>query len=271
MNKVTKILVPTDYSEFAKRAAIFAINLANHFGSEVLLYHLFQVPSSTGSFASMRDVIGKDALDDMAKLEKELLPLVKGSGSLKTAVAENHTVEAIVNRAKKEDFDLIVMGTQGASGLTEIFIGSIAASVLKRAETPLLAIPEHANFEALRTVVLALDNEGIQGEQNFELLHALVKSFGAKLKIIHVETGDGDLELASQVKFFFEGLDYEYLSLPIGGSINETINQYIAAQEADLLCMLRRKKSFFQRIFEGSSTTKEVFNSEVPLLVMKAS
>ncbi|MEM9886067.1 MAG: universal stress protein [Bacteroidota bacterium] len=270
MNRIAKILVPTDYSDFAKRAATFAIDLANHFGSEALLYHLFQVPSSTGSFASMRNVISKDALDGMAKLKKELLPLVKDSTTLKTVVAENNTVEAIVNRAKKEDFDLIVMGTQGASGLEEVFIGSIAASVLKRAETPLLAVPEHSTFDDLKTVVLALDNEGIQGEQNFELLHVLVKSFDAKLKVVHVETGDDDLELASQVKFFFEGLDYEYVSLPVESSISETINQYVAGQEADLLCMLRRKKSFFQRIFTGSNTTKEVFSSKVPLLVIQA-
>ncbi|MEL6719594.1 MAG: universal stress protein, partial [Bacteroidota bacterium] len=101
------------------------------------------------------------------------------------------------------------------------------------------------------------------------LLYLILKSFNAKLRIVHIETGIGDLELASQVKYFFDGFDYDYVSLPETKDLNQTINQFVEEQQADMLCMIRRKRSFFQKIFTESSTTKEVFHTKVPLLVMK--
>lgn len=269
MKKLQRILVPTDFSNFSKRAARFAILLGNHFESEVTLYHLFQVQTSTGSFRSARDIIRRDALTDMQKLEKEMLQLVEGRTSLKTIVAENNAVDAIVARAKRDAYDLIVMGTQGATGLKEVFMGSIAGSVLKKAEVPLLVIPEDAIFENLETLVLAVDDAGIKKSQNFELLTLLTKSFNASLKVVHVETGTGDLEVHSQIEFFFEGIDYQYFNLENSGDINETVNQFAVEQKADMICMIRRKRSFLERLLVISNTTKEVFHSHIPILVLQ--
>jgi len=269
MKKIQKILVPTDFSDFSKRAAQFAIHLGNHFESEVTLYHLFQVQTSTGSFRSAHDIIRKDALKDMQKFEKEILDFVEGKTKIESIVAENTTVDAIVKRAKKEAYDLIIMGTQGATGLREIFLGSIAGSVLKKAEIPILVIPEFASFEDLGTIILAVDDEGIKTSQNFELLHLLVKSFDAKLKIVHIETGVGDLEVHSQIKFFFDGIDYEYFNLENFGDVNETINQFSAKHKADVICMIRRKRSFLERLLTMSNTTREVFHSHIPVLVLQ--
>ncbi|MEM6696946.1 MAG: universal stress protein, partial [Bacteroidota bacterium] len=243
MEKLQKILVPTDFSDFSKRATRFAILLANHFECEVTLYHLFQTPSSTGSFRSARDVIRKDALVDMQKLEKEMQKLLEGKTSIQTIVAESNAVDAIVARAKRDAYDLIVMGTKGATGLKEVFIGSIAGSVLKKAEVPMLVIPEEATFESLESLVLAIDERGIEKGQNFELLKLLTKSFNASLNIIHVETGTGDLEVRSQVEFFFEEMNYQYFNLESSGDVNTTINQFATDQKADLICMIRRKRS----------------------------
>jgi len=51
--------------------------------------------------------------------------------------------------------------------------------------------------------------------------------------------------------------------------VNESINSFVKDSAADLLCMLRRPRGFMEEVFHVSATTKEVFDSPVPLLVLK--
>lgn len=269
MKSIKKILVPTDFSDFSKRAAQFAIRLGQSLDCHITLYHLFQVQGATGSFVSLRKIIESDAHSDMEKMKEELFQDLGDKTTLEGVVIESDTVKAIVGKAKKENYDLIVMGTQGASGLGEVFLGSVAASVLRQTETPLLAIPQSATFQSFKNIVLALDDEGIKEYGNFDLLYTLLDHFKSKLNVVHVDTGSGDLELASQIDYFFKDIDYNYTCILDSENTSESVHRFTKTREADLLCMLHRKRSLLQRLFTASHTKAEVFHTQVPLLVLQ--
>jgi nucleotide-binding universal stress UspA family protein len=268
MKNIQKILVPTDFSEGAKTAARFAIQLGNQFGSQITLGHFYQIPRSTGSFVSIRKIVEADAQSDMEKLQNELSSEVANGASLEVLVQESNTVNTIVGKAKRENYDLIVMGTKGASGLAGVILGSVAASVLERAETPLLTVPPHTTFDQLTKIALALDDKGIKEYNNFDLLHTLVSTFDSKLNVVHVDTGSGDLELASRVHYLFKEVEHTYTCILDSDDIDKSIQNFTRTQEADLLCMLRRKHSLLHRLFTSSHTKSEVTQADVPLLVL---
>src|SRR5581483_11967145 len=140
-NGFKRILVPTDFSPCAEAALKRAIALAKQFGASITLFHAF-VPRFYPSAA--RGIVPDE--DDLQRLiatsERELTALCDRYASSRVAI-ERATVagaipEAILDAAK--GYDLIAMGTHGAGGVKELFLGSVAEKVVRRAEIPVLTV-----------------------------------------------------------------------------------------------------------------------------------
>jgi nucleotide-binding universal stress UspA family protein len=138
-----KILVPLDGSELAKKALSQTEKLAHTFGSEIILFQVVPFMPIYGSPELVTPLI----IDEKQKgaAERYLLGLaeelkqrgLKVSATVKTG--QQVAVE-IIDFAKENGADLIVMCTHGRSGITRWVLGSIALKVLTRAETPVLLI-----------------------------------------------------------------------------------------------------------------------------------
>lgn len=265
-----KILVPTDFSDHAKNAIEHGINIANRFGSTLTLYHAYNVPSSTGSFLSVKIFIEREAEREMQELlehtEQKLLQRTK----VNSIVSQYDTVRGIVKVAEKEKYDLIVMGTQGATGLREIFFGSVTNGVLKKTTIPLLAIPRDYPVRAVTEIVLAVDDLGIHKPDTILPLIIFAKTFGASITVLHLDYGIGDLHIAPSIDTMLKGVEHSFHNVAMKGTdISANLNRFVAERGADILCMIRRQKSIWEKVFFESSTTQEVFHSTIPLLVLK--
>lgn len=265
-----KILVPTDFSDHAKNAIEHGINLANRFGSVLTLYHAYNVPSSTGSFLSVKSFIEKEAeremLDLLQHTEQKLLQQTK----VNSVVIQYDTIRGIVKIAEKEQYDLIVMGTQGATGLREIFFGSVTNGVLKQAKTPLLAIPREYPVTAITEIVLAVDDLGINKPNTILPLILFAKMLNASITVLHLDYGTGDLQIAPSIDTMLKGVKHSFHNVAMkGDDIGANLNKFVTERGANILCMVRRKKSFWEQAFFESSTTQEVFHSNVPLLILQ--
>lgn len=265
-----KILVPTDFSDNALKAAEYAINIAKHLNSKVTLYHAFQVQSTTGTFVSTKDYLEKDALQGMKEFDEKLKPLYDAA-DVETVVVQGDTIACIADRANKMDYDLVVMGTKGATGLKEVFIGSVTSTVLKKVKIPVLAIPDEFNFETVKKILFAVDSKGISDVAPVNPMVEIAKLLNAEVIIYHLSEADeqGDLEVAPSVDLLLKEVTHTFVNEPKTGSINESINNFVQRESVDMLCMLRRKKTFWDRLFFESSTKREVFDSPVPLLILQ--
>lgn len=266
-----KILVPTDFSENAKIAAEYAIAMANEFSAKITLYHAFQVQTATGSFASTQRFLAQDAEENMKKMVQSLTHDVSEQANMEVVIVQGDPIPCIVDRANKMNYDLVVMGTKGATGLKEVFLGSVTSTILQKVNIPIIAIPAAFHFEQIKTIVLAVDSQGIQQEATIRPLIDLAKALHASIKIYHlIEEGEeSDLDIAPAIDILLKEVSHSFHAEVKSLSINEAINNFVAAQQADLLCMIRRKKTFWDRLFFGSTTIKEVFDSPVPLLVLQ--
>lgn len=266
--EMKKILVPTDFSKNAYNALNFAIAFANEFGSEIALIHTFKLYSSTGMFISVESYMEEDARKDLAEMIRETVPQLKQGASIKHKLYRGDAAPVIASVADKEGYDLIIMGTQGASGLKEIFTGSTTNGVIKASKTPLLMIPEGFEYRPLKKAVFAIDQDEISDAAVVKPLLKIARTFQSKIHVFHQDTGERDAGIKARIKEFLDPAEATYHFSLDEEHITDSIDNFVADTEADLLCMIRRKRSFLENIFHQSVTTEEAFHSQVPLLVL---
>ena len=262
------LLVPTDFSENAKNALLYAIALAKAFGSRIVLLHTYQVPGRSDMFVSMDSILTKNAQKDMLAL-RDLIPKTI---PVDIQILKGHTVAAITEYAQQHRISLIVMGTQGKSALEEVFIGSVTGGVMRTTYTPILAIPEHFTFTSLRKIVFAMDGLKIEHEDSLFILKQLAEAFSAELVLFHYdEVNTLKKEVNFELREWLPGVSLTVVNDSETPNVNESIKKIIHDRSADMLCMVRRKKNtvgFFERLFKDSVTTTQIFSSQVPLLIL---
>lgn len=150
MIQLKKILVPYDYSKFSQQALRYALELADKFSAEVYLLHVYVDPTlmlavpEMGAGPIREMLIGQR---DWARRELEQIPAPDWQKKLTIhrEVREGNPFVEIVRYADSEEMDLIVLGTHGRTGLSHLFLGSVAERVVRKAPCPVLTVhhPEH--------------------------------------------------------------------------------------------------------------------------------
>jgi nucleotide-binding universal stress UspA family protein len=143
-----RILVPTDFSAHSEAALGYARALAKQSGSSLELLHVLEDPFMPGTWSAevylpdvptLREQLAADAEGRLAgyreNIHKEGIPIV-------TTIRSGRPAEIILEHAKAAGADLIVMGTHGRSGLSHLFMGSVAERVIRTATCPVLTVRE---------------------------------------------------------------------------------------------------------------------------------
>lgn len=150
MIDLRRILVPTDFSKHSQNALRYAAEFAGKFGAELYLLHVVQdlalfVPDAVAVTpplalpVSQLTAAAREALDRLARDE-----MLQGL-NVRQVVREGTPFYEIIQVAKEEDIDLIVMGTHGHAGLVHVLLGSVTEKVVRKAPCPVLTVrhPEH--------------------------------------------------------------------------------------------------------------------------------
>lgn len=260
-----KILVPVDFSKTSEKALAYACQMFGSSQIEVTVLHIFGTHSTALMMKNIDNILRKDAREDMSKL----LDRIKPSSShvkFKTEFIKSYAVQTIVNYGNSGTYDLIVMGTKGASGLKEVFIGSIAGGVITKTKAPVVVVPSDYELGQPKQIVLALNDSKIFEKTNVEVLHTILGANHSSVIALHVSKGEED-EFQSN-KINHDGLTFKVKNIQGSGHINDDINAYLAKNKTDLLCLIRSKKDLFTRIFNDSITLKQTFSSSLPLLIL---
>ena len=146
MKRIRRILHATDYSQASERALQEAVDFAKQNDAELLVLHVIQpvVPYVAGEdigaaelYVKLEESTKQEARRSMNKLMQRLERLgVKA----KTLLLRGIPADQIVKAAKNRKADMIVIGTHGRTGLTKLFMGSVASRVISTAQSPVLTV-----------------------------------------------------------------------------------------------------------------------------------
>jgi len=139
MFPIRTILLPTDFSEASAAAFQLACSLARDHGSRVLAVHVVPLPVTPYEMGGWIAIEPKGYRDDLMTKLRSLRPAARGV-SVEYRLADGDPPAEIVRLAQETPCDLIVMGTQGRTGLARLVLGSVAEEVLRKAPCPVVTV-----------------------------------------------------------------------------------------------------------------------------------
>jgi nucleotide-binding universal stress UspA family protein len=266
-------IVPTDFSEIAKNAAMFAAGMAASLpGSRVILYHVFPGIYAGSDSSPLNDDSGarKKIFDTgLASIKADMSAL--GNISI-TTIAEEHNsfIEALQNLVIHEKGDLIVMGITGTSKL-DIFIGSSTLSVVNKKLCPVIIVPPQARFSQIRNVMLATDLKDIDSSTPVKYLKGVLDLFKPSLHIVNISSDPANLSaesLAEKAKLenHFQNYDPKFYFIKDNDVIN-TLDQFARDNNMDVIITVPRKHAL-NGLFQTSHTKKLAYHTHLPMIAI---
>jgi nucleotide-binding universal stress UspA family protein len=162
--QMTRILVPVDFSEHSDTALRYATLLAQRFGGSIELLHVVEDPFVSGAWSAeaftpnIPELLDQVAADARVRLDALGAGIANEGVALTTNVVSGRPAHAIVDRARSGACDLIVMGTHGRTGMSHLFLGSVAERVVRTAPCPVMTVrtdtPRTSEAEARTTVTV---------------------------------------------------------------------------------------------------------------------
>lgn len=144
MTRITRILVPTDFSATADAALDYAYVLAEQFGASLELLHVLDDPFVVDGMAAEAYISEAPALrsamlqEARNRLRHRAAP--RQGIAIETEVLFGHGARTIAEYAAERGVDLIVMGTHGRTGFAHLLLGSVAERLVRTAPCPVLTV-----------------------------------------------------------------------------------------------------------------------------------
>ncbi|MGB5818974.1 MAG: universal stress protein [Saonia sp.] len=275
------ILLPTDFSDNAWNAIFYALKLYQAIPCHFYIMHTYD--------PNPKNVIGARASVRLGML-LESLQKASEAGLAKTEryLEENHTHknhkfeflsiknsvhEAIKEVQQKKDIDFIIMGTQGATGAKQIFMGSNTVKVIRSIRScPVIAVPEDYNFQTINRIVFPSDYTRFYDQYELLPLIDLASLWKAQIRIFHIAK---DFSMISTQELNqkmlgerLKDLEYEFYEFVIKTNIADGIHDFAQENKADMIALVHYKKSFMEKLTQEPIVTKLGFSARVPLLVL---
>lgn len=266
------ILIPTDFSENAHAAARYAVRL---FGSKAnyTLVNAYDMPhTGTGMLISMQDIMRQDAEKSLKEVKDRLVSeCLDQSGHISAKAELGHPDIVLRKLVKGGGYDLIVMGTKGATGLKSILVGSVASQVIQEVSCPVIAVSEStASNVPPKKVLFAVDEATLDTGGKSGSLDFLNADGNMDVMVLHVISDSEERRVSKTVPQTIkalEGIRHTVHSVE-GEDVGEAIVNFAKANTVDMIAMVRRKKNLFANLFGQSNTRDMIQQSAIPLLVI---
>ncbi|MEK6480628.1 universal stress protein [Catalinimonas sp. 4WD22] len=276
MKSFKRILVPTDFSETANNALLYALEFALAADAELIVLHAYHVPVPpsyhypVGYYEGVSPEEFKRAADKkMEVLQNDFLYSPKIPFECVTQAGSE--TDIIESTAIEKDVDLLIMGSRKAEG-AKAWFGSVTTHTVKHSKFPVLVIPQEARFVRPQKLVLATDLAPIEHLKVLDTLKAMARLFGANMEVLHIHPEKEDYT-RQQTEFRETLCTYLGEATEINHirheHVNEGIQQYLDKKQADLLVMLPQHHGLLDQLMHSSKTKYMIFHTHKPLLALK--
>lgn len=277
-----RVLIPTDFSDNAWNATRYALSL---FQNEVCTFYLLNTytPAITHSrfmAASMENGLITNAaqsgsVNGLAKLRNRIdAEYSNEQHEFKTISSFSYLVDEVVATVAEYDIDLVLLGTKGASGMEEVFMGSNAVRIIKAVkDCPVLAIPQHFEFVKPTEIAFATDFNRFYTLSELQPLLDLATSFDAVVRIVHVQY---EIKALTELQLFNLSMLRKYLgkvehyvhTVSELNSVSQTLEKFSLELDIHLLAMLHYQHSYMERLTREPVVKRVAFHTQTPLLVI---
>jgi len=275
------ILVPTDFSENAWNAIVYALSFFEKTACTFYLLHVDSLSYAKASNLPISEaeqfiektltIPSKKKLNTLLKRIFEHFPSNENHHFF-TLTDHNFFIDSIRNHVEERQIDFIVMGTKGATGLKKVIVGSNAADVIKKVKCTTLVVPEHAKFNGVKELAFPTDYYLSFGVDLLKPMYELLQEHQARLHVLHISNTTESLSLAQHdnkdlLKDYFSHFETKFYNL-INKRVEDALDCFVQAREINLVAMVAKNLNYFQQILFHSKVEEITYHTQIPFLVM---
>lgn len=276
-----KIIIPTDFSKNAWNTLIYAIKLYENTPCEFYLLNAYDLDPvqllttvSSQRIGHFYGMLKKDSEHGLEIIIEEIQKYKSNLDHTFKTISKRGSLVSVINELVDQSlFDILVIGTKGATGAKEIFLGSNTQNVIKNVDCcPILVIPEDFSFQKISEIAFATDFERLYHKAEVEPILEFAKKHDATIRMIHIYD-EPKLDTVQQynsstLEHYFKHVKYEFHVIPDFSTIENAIQAFMEELEIDILMMIYYKHSFLERILKEPVIKKMTFHTNIPFLVI---
>lgn len=275
-----KILVPTDFSEQAENALKVAAQMANKFNGEIYLLHMLELPMQlvgTGSAVGGGGNNLPEALYFMKLAKKRFTEILKEPYLKDIKVHEtvefHQAFEGIMEVSEKYNCDIIIMGSHGATGFKEMFIGSNTEKVVRNSHIPVLVIKNEHEVFRVDDLVFATDCD-LDNKHTLSQAIRFAEKIDAKIHLVYINTANNfktSEDTSKCLKDFVKGTDLKNYTFNVYNdvTVESGILNFAKSIDAGLIGIGTHGRKGLAHFFNGSISEDLVNHAQRPVVTFK--
>ncbi len=275
-----KVLVPTDFSDCATHALNAALQIAQKLNGEIHLYHRADIPHNWHQFSEEEKNCFPEIKTRVAKTKRELQAISQQierkyqSVKIITSFSYGHLLNNILTYAESYEIDLIVMGSHGASGISEWLIGSNTQKIVRLAPCPVLTIKQEIESIDFNHITF-VSNFDTDLKPAFRKLIEFARCFDAHIHLLTIDTYGFYSEpqyavLKSMEEFARMCGDKVPCTLHQEHAFNtiKGLDEFVCTNSIQVLAMATHGRKYLARAVMGSLAETVVNHLDMPVLTI---
>lgn len=276
-----KILLPTDFSKNASNAIEYAIDLYKNEECEFYILNAFYTlgfATDTMLVPEIGEIAYKNGKSNSEKELSVTLKKIQKNNISRHRFSKvskfNSLLNSIQETVEKENIDLIIMGTQGATNAVDKFLGSNTVMVMENARScPVMAIPSEVKFTKPKEIVFPTSYNTHYKRRELKQLIEITTLTNSAIRILHIEnekdknlnkTQHNNKELLEE---YFEDLNYSFHVI-YQVELEVALDCFVQSRNSDMIAFVDKKHGFLDSIFTSHLVQELGYKSKVPVLTM---
>lgn len=274
-----KILVPCDFSDSAVQAFKLAVEIGRQSKGEVFLLNVIEVPVMHETVIMPTLYFEQSFMTEMkANAEKKFTKMIdkwaEDGPKVSTYVEYGPTSATIRQFITDKKIDLVLMGTNGASGAKELLVGSNTEKIVRHSPVPVLTIKNATKLASIKNIVFANDID-LDAEELTLKVKELQNFFKAQLHVLYVNTPAAfrrDSITTKSMRDFAKRFMLKDYTLNIFNDLNQEsgVRNFVQSINADMVAMSTHGRTGLSHFLSGSIAEDMVNHLKCPIWTFRS-
>ncbi len=258
------ILVPVGSSKNAVSHLQYAVDFAKAIGAKLYVVQVYNVYTKAGTMIKIDHILERESLDF---LKSHVAKVDTKDVEMHIKTFKGKLVDTIELVCKSLEIDLIMIEPRTNSVKEEVYLGKTSGKIVKQTNIPALIVPEGYKYRPIIYILMALKSAVIKKENALAPLINIKNQFKSIVNLLLVKTpfhNEEDFKINEGLSNLITNTTYSENATTFQGVL-----EHYKDNDPDLLCVVRRKRGFFTKLWENNTILKKDFQSNtLPVLVL---
>ena len=270
------ILLPTDFSDNAWNAVVYALKLYAEIECTFYFMHSIKnkIPTMANFSNKLKATLRGNAMKELLELKEMALNSNENPNhKFEIILSENHLHTAIMSAIVKYHIDLVVIGKKGTTGSNDIFFGGNTINTIKNVKgCPILIVPDEHDYEVPKEIAFPTDFNRFYDNKELKPLKDLVELNDSKIKIVHINVEPHLNEIQEynhvMLKDYLKDYEHSFHWMPDYSTKADEISEFINDLKIHILVMINYKHSILENIINEPVIKKLGTRPVIPFLII---